>query len=63
MGLVGILTTFFFVRDLSGDDLAIDDERFRAYLVQNDWHGAMGEEDLKDVADAGIVRHSEDAAK
>jgi L-aminopeptidase/D-esterase-like protein len=28
-----------------GDDLAIEDERFRAYLVTHGWDGEMGEED------------------
>ena len=53
-GVVGVLVTYFFIPNLTGDDLAIEDERFRAYLVRNGWHGMMGEEDLKDHADAGI---------
>ena len=53
-GIVGILVTYFFVPNLTGDDLAIEDERFRAYLVHHGWQGMMGEEDLKDLADAGI---------
>ena len=53
-GIVGILTTFFFVPDLTGDDLAIEDEKFRAYLVAHGWDGEMGEEDLKALADEGI---------
>lgn len=54
VGAVGILVTWFFIPNLTGDDLAIDDERFRAYLVRNGWLGMMGEEDLKDQADSGI---------
>ena len=64
MGAVGIAVTYFFVPSLTGDDMAIEDERFRAYLVRNGWRGSMGEEDLKDNADAGIpgrlVAESED---
>ena len=54
VGVVGIAVTYFFVPNLTGDDLAIEDEKFRAYLVRNGWHGTMGEADLKDVADEGI---------
>ena len=53
-GVAGIFVTYFFVPDLTGDDLAIEDEKFRAYLVRHGWHGTMGEADLKDLADAGI---------
>ena len=49
-----MLVTCFFVPNLTGDDLAIEDEKFRAYLVHHGWQGMMGEEDLKDLADAGI---------
>ena len=59
-GVVGILVTYFFVPNLTGDDLAIEDERFRAYLVRNGWHGTMGEEDLKDQAGAGIPNLEEE---
>ena len=54
VGLCGMITTWFFIRDLTGDDLAIEDERFRAHLVRHGWQGMMGEEDLKDEAEAGI---------
>ncbi|KAI9811882.1 MAG: Plasma membrane permease, mediates uptake of glycerophosphoinositol and glycerophosphocholine [Pycnora praestabilis] len=53
-GVVGILVTYFFVPNLQGEDLARDDERFRAYLVQHGWMGDMGEKDLKAHADEGI---------
>ena len=63
-GVAGILVTFFFVQDLSGKDLAIEDEKFRLYLVRNGWHGMMGEDDLKDFADSTaegyIRRHDTD---
>ena len=54
-GVVGILVTWFFVPDLSGDDLRMRDERFRAYLVANGWDGVMGEDDLEADADDGIA--------
>ncbi|CAF9941865.1 MAG: Plasma membrane permease, mediates uptake of glycerophosphoinositol and glycerophosphocholine [Alectoria fallacina] len=55
-GVVGVLVTFFFVPNLTGADLAIEDEKFRAYLVAHGWDGEMGEEDLKALADKGIPR-------
>jgi MFS family permease len=58
-GVVGILVTWFFVPNLTGEDLAIEDEKFRAYLVQHGWDGEMGEEDLKAMADEAITRPSE----
>jgi MFS family permease len=57
-GVVGMVVTWFFVPNLTGDDLAIEDEKFRAYLVGHGWHGVMGEDDLKDVADAGVLEYS-----
>jgi nitrate/nitrite transporter NarK len=53
-GVVGILVTFFFVRDLKGEDLAQEDEKFRAYLVAKGWVGKMGEDDLMADAAAGV---------
>lgn len=53
-GVLGIAVTWFFVKDVRGDDLANEDERFRAYLVGNGWVGEMGEEDLKGAAGEGI---------
>ncbi|MCJ1405429.1 Plasma membrane permease, mediates uptake of glycerophosphoinositol and glycerophosphocholine [Xylographa trunciseda] len=53
-GVAGILVTFFFVKDVKGDDLANEDEAFRAYLVAHGWDGEMGEDDLKALADEGI---------
>ncbi|PWY69971.1 metabolite transport protein [Aspergillus eucalypticola CBS 122712] len=53
-GVVGILVTYFFVPDISGEDLRIRDERFRAYLVSKGWDGAMGEDDMQALADEGI---------
>lgn len=53
-GVAGVLVTWFFVPDITGEDLAIEDEKFRAYLVKNGWEGEMGEEDLRAFADRGI---------
>jgi MFS family permease len=53
-GVVGILVTYLFVPEPSGEDLKFRDEQFRAYLVANGWDGEMGEKDLKAIADQGI---------
>ncbi|GLB05100.1 plasma membrane permease, mediates uptake of glycerophosphoinositol and glycerophosphocholine [Aspergillus tubingensis] len=53
-GVVGIMVTYFFVPDISGEDLRIRDEKFRAYLVSKGWDGAMGEDDMQALADEGI---------
>lgn len=53
-GVVGVLVTYFFIPDISGADLAIEDEKFRAYLVAHGWDDEMGEEDLRALADKGI---------
>jgi nitrate/nitrite transporter NarK len=53
-GIAGILITYFFIPDNKGEDLAIEDEKFRAYLTQNGWNGEMGEDDLKAKASEGI---------
>jgi len=54
VGVAGILVTFFFVPNISGGDLAVEDEKFRAYLVAHGWEGEMGEEDLKALAEEGV---------
>ena len=46
--------TYFFVPNVNEDDLAVEDEKFRAYLVANGWGEQMGEDDLKAFADAGV---------
>jgi len=61
-GVAGILVTFFFVKDVKGDDLAHEDERFRAYLVANGWEGEMGEEDLRAFARDGLQTEALDEA-
>jgi len=59
-GVVGILVTYFFVPKLRGEDLARDDDAFRAYLVEHGWSGEMGEDDLKAWAGQVEVREYED---
>jgi MFS family permease len=53
-GVAGILVTYLFVEDLSGEDLACRDDRFRKYLADNGWNGEMGEDDLQAFADEGL---------
>jgi MFS family permease len=53
-GVAGVLVTYFFVPNVKGDDLAVEDEKFRAYLVANGWREQMGEDDLKAFADEGV---------
>ncbi|KAJ5748487.1 uncharacterized protein N7511_010183 [Penicillium nucicola] len=53
-GVVGVVVTWVFVPDLSGEDLRVRDEKFRAYLVARGWDEDMGEGDLKALADQGI---------
>ncbi|KAJ5960010.1 uncharacterized protein N7479_007160 [Penicillium vulpinum] len=60
-GVVGILVTFFFVPDLTGEDLRVRDEKFRAYLVSNGWDGDMGEDELKAAADQVMDPGSDDS--
>ncbi|KAG0650541.1 Glycerophosphodiester transporter GIT1 [Hyphodiscus hymeniophilus] len=59
-GVVGIAVTYFFVEDLTGADLRVRDDEFRAYLVANGWDGEMGEDDLKALADVGVGNVEED---
>lgn len=47
--------TCFFVPDLTGDDLAIEVEKFRKYLMENGWRGMTGEDDLKGHSDEGVI--------
>ena len=54
VGVVGVLVTWIFVPNITGQNLAVEDEKFRAYLVAHGWEGEMGESDLKAFADAGI---------
>ena len=54
-GVVGIIVTSFFVEDLTGENLRERDERFRAYLVEHGWDGEMCEDNLKALAEDGVV--------
>jgi MFS family permease len=49
-GVAGMAVTYFFVEDLTSEDLSERDKRFRAYLVANGWDGEMGEDDLRALA-------------
>ncbi|KIH89881.1 metabolite transport protein GIT1 [Sporothrix brasiliensis 5110] len=49
-GVAGMLVTYFFVPNVTGEDLAINDEKFRQYLLANGWDGEMGEDDLRALA-------------
>ncbi|PWY64249.1 MFS general substrate transporter [Aspergillus heteromorphus CBS 117.55] len=53
-GVVGIAVTYFFVPDISGEDLRVRDEEFRRYLVSRGWEGDMGEDELRAAAGEGI---------
>ncbi|KAM3071746.1 Plasma membrane permease [Clarireedia jacksonii] len=59
-GVVGVLVTYFFVDNVTGEDLSVRDEKFRAYLVANGWQGEMGEADLKAEATEGVEVEVED---
>lgn len=50
-GVAGVLVTYVFVPNLTGEDLATRDETFRRYLLDHGWDGVMGEEDLQALAD------------
>lgn len=43
-GTLGIATTYFFVPDMTGVDLADEDDRFLQYLADNGWHGKVGDD-------------------
>jgi len=53
VGVLGIGVTYFFVENLTGENLSARDAKFKAYLVANGWVGEMGEEDLKGLAGSG----------
>ncbi len=41
-GVVGILVTFFFIPNLHGEDLVLEDERYAEYLRSKGWSGKVG---------------------
>ncbi|CDO78229.1 hypothetical protein BN946_scf184726.g4 [Trametes cinnabarina] len=44
-GVTGILVTYFFVPDMTGVDLAEEDEKFLQYLADNGWRGEVGDDE------------------
>ena len=46
---MGVLLTYFFVRDMTGVDLADEDARFMEYLERNGWEGEVGEDEDIDL--------------
>lgn len=46
-GVLGVLVTFFFIRNDLDRDLAIEDAQFEAYLASKGWTGTIGSEDAK----------------
>ncbi|THH10148.1 hypothetical protein EW145_g1533 [Phellinidium pouzarii] len=60
-GLTGILVTYFFVPDMTGIDLAVEDAAFLEYLAANGWEGHVGEDDdCALVAKEGYRRDSDE---
>ncbi|KAK4077432.1 uncharacterized protein Triagg1_3764 [Trichoderma aggressivum f. europaeum] len=57
-GVVGVLVTYFFVPNVTGEDLAIQDEKFKAYLLEHGWSGEMGVSDEKEQ----VVEEDEEVA-
>ncbi|KAK0763875.1 hypothetical protein N5P37_003265 [Trichoderma harzianum] len=57
-GVVGVLVTYFFVPNVTGEDLAVRDEKFRAYLLEHGWSGEMGVNDEKEL----VVEEDEEVA-
>ncbi|KAF8877545.1 MFS Git1p-like glycerophosphoinositol permease [Infundibulicybe gibba] len=43
-GTTGIIITYFFVPDMTGVDLALEDAKFMEYLRENGWTGDVGED-------------------
>ncbi|KAF9051527.1 MFS Git1p-related glycerophosphoinositol permease [Panaeolus papilionaceus] len=59
-GTAGIIVTYFLIPDLTGIDLADEDEKFMQYLSDNGWTGRVGEENeaLRDDDDASASKDS-----
>ena len=49
--MTGILVTYFFVPDMTGVDLADEDEKFLKYLADNGWEGEVGDDEDELVGD------------
>ncbi|KAK9471340.1 general substrate transporter [Dipodascopsis tothii] len=43
-GVVGVAVTFFFVPNVTGEDLGVEDKKFHDYLTANGWQGTYGED-------------------
>ncbi|KZT68354.1 hypothetical protein DAEQUDRAFT_766354 [Daedalea quercina L-15889] len=43
-GLAGVLVTYLFVPDMTGDDLADEDAKWLCYLAENGWDGEIRDE-------------------
>ncbi|KAI0727492.1 hypothetical protein C8Q72DRAFT_756168, partial [Fomitopsis betulina] len=41
-GFLGILVAYFFVPDMTGIDLSLEDKKFMQYLADNGWEGVVG---------------------
>ncbi|EJD41535.1 MFS Git1p-related glycerophosphoinositol permease [Auricularia subglabra TFB-10046 SS5] len=55
VGVAGIVVTWLFVPNLTGEDLANEDADFQAFLLKNGWTGEVGEDDMKHVVVAEVV--------
>ena len=65
-GVLGVLVTFFFIRNDLDRDLAIEDAQFEAYLSANGWSGDIGSEDaslIKAVQQDSAKTVQQDSAK
>lgn len=62
-GVAGVLVTYFFVPNLTGEDLAKRDEAFRSYLVEHGWGGVMGEQGVQVLAADVQLAASETSAE
>ncbi|KAG0657369.1 Plasma membrane permease, mediates uptake of glycerophosphoinositol and glycerophosphocholine [Rhodotorula mucilaginosa] len=61
-GVLGMLVTFFFIRNDLGGDLAEEDAKFEAYLASRGWAGAIGvhgKEALVDVEEDSSTKKAD----
>lgn len=56
------MVTYFFVPDMTGVDLADEDEKFLKYLADNGWQGDVGD-DEDDLVDDDAFSGSVDEKK
>ncbi|KAI0756683.1 MFS Git1p-like glycerophosphoinositol permease [Daedaleopsis nitida] len=57
-GVSGIVVTYFFVPDMTGVDLADEDEKFLQYLADNGWEGKVGDDGDDEVLDDDMSSNS-----